>query len=218
MRLLPSIRYGTESYPEKVARRLRAVNLATWFSGAVTACFAVVQFLDPTPGVWKPATTNAVATAIFAAVPLLHRFGPLVGPVTLLVAAYAYLFVMLCLTGTSTGMEWYYLVAVGLTLLFFGAERVLLAGFFGVLAWGLVVALHVLVPYDTGLHPPAVLFASFVATVAVSCFLLMTVVSFALREAARAEEEVARKHELLQEKSQQLEMANKYKSHFLGEP
>ena len=29
-RFLPNIRYGTERYPEKIARRLRALNVAAW--------------------------------------------------------------------------------------------------------------------------------------------------------------------------------------------
>src|SRR6516165_6593384 len=35
MRFLPDIRYRTENYPEKVARRLRALNLTTWIAAAI---------------------------------------------------------------------------------------------------------------------------------------------------------------------------------------
>jgi adenylate cyclase len=34
MRLLPNIRLGAERYPEKVARRLRTLNIGTWIAGA----------------------------------------------------------------------------------------------------------------------------------------------------------------------------------------
>jgi hypothetical protein len=37
MRFLPDIRYGTENYPEKVARQLRARNLTTWCGAAGSA-------------------------------------------------------------------------------------------------------------------------------------------------------------------------------------
>jgi hypothetical protein len=37
-RLIPNIRYGTERYPEKVARRLRAMNIAVWTAAALAAC------------------------------------------------------------------------------------------------------------------------------------------------------------------------------------
>ena len=50
MRLLPNIRYGTERYPEKVARRLRALNITTWIAAVVASGFAIVQLLDPTHG------------------------------------------------------------------------------------------------------------------------------------------------------------------------
>jgi len=48
LRLLPNIRYGTERYPEKVARRLRALNITTWIAAVVASGFAIVQSLDPT--------------------------------------------------------------------------------------------------------------------------------------------------------------------------
>jgi len=81
LRFLPDNRYGTENYPEKVARRLRALNLAAW-CGAAIAAFGVasdvaLEFLDPKPGLWKAFTVNALAALIYASIPLLHRFGTL---------------------------------------------------------------------------------------------------------------------------------------------
>ena len=72
MRFLPDIRYGTENYPEKVARRLRALNLITMISAAVAiflavANFAVVNFLNPKPGLWKAGVVAALGAAIWAA-------------------------------------------------------------------------------------------------------------------------------------------------------
>ena len=61
MRLISIIRYGTERYPEKVARRLRWLNITTWIVSAVASGFATVQFLDPTPGLWRVAAINALA-------------------------------------------------------------------------------------------------------------------------------------------------------------
>jgi len=81
VRFLPDIRYGTENYPEKVARRLRALNLVTWCVAAVAASGVasdvVLEFLDPKPGLWKAATVYALAALIYASIPLLHRFGTL---------------------------------------------------------------------------------------------------------------------------------------------
>ena len=42
MRLLSDIRFGTERYPEKVARRLRTVKFGSRIAAAVHAFFAAV--------------------------------------------------------------------------------------------------------------------------------------------------------------------------------
>jgi adenylate cyclase len=75
----------------------------------------------------EAAAVNAFAVPVFALVPLLHRFGALWAPVSILTFAYAYLFVLVWLLGTGTSMQMYYLVSAGLTLLFFGYERVVLS-------------------------------------------------------------------------------------------
>ena len=120
MRFLPDIRYGTENYPEKVARRLRALNLATWCGAAVAACgFATdvaLEFLDPKPGLWKAAAVNALAALIYASMPLLHRFGTLWGALTLTLTAQAYFFSLTWLFGTGSGVQMSYLLAAALIL------------------------------------------------------------------------------------------------------
>ena len=73
------INYGTDKYPPKVARRLRAVNITTWCASGAGSLFAIVQFLDSTPGAWKVALINVVGAISLAAVPVLHRFGPTIG-------------------------------------------------------------------------------------------------------------------------------------------
>jgi len=47
MRLLPNIPLGTERYPEKVARRLRTLNIGTWIAAATHGFYAVVLFFEP---------------------------------------------------------------------------------------------------------------------------------------------------------------------------
>ena len=61
MRWLPRIDFGTEGYSEKVARRLRAVNIAAWSIAAAVAFFAVLRFADPRPEMLPRAIINAVA-------------------------------------------------------------------------------------------------------------------------------------------------------------
>ena len=109
MRFLPDIRYGTENYPEKVARRLRAVNLAAWSAAAIAAFgfanYVVVEFLNPKPGLWKAGVVLVLAASIWASVPLLHRFGTLCGALTLSSTVQAYLFALTWLLGTGSGLQ-----------------------------------------------------------------------------------------------------------------
>jgi adenylate cyclase len=192
MRLLS---FGTERYPEKVARRLRALNLAVWISAAVATAFAIQQLTSSTSGLWKVGLVNASAAFVVAATPLFHRFGSWVGAVYFLGIAYVYFVLIMALLGTGTGMQSYYLVGTALSVLFFGTERIFLAAILGAVGASLVVALELLVPYDTGLQPAAILFGNFVATAIVSSGVLLLIVYYALREAARAEAAAEREYE-----------------------
>ena len=227
MRFLPDIRYGTENYPEKVARRLRALNLVTWIGVAVAACGVAtnvaLQFLDPKPGLWKAGAVHALAALICASIPLLHRFGTLWSALTLSSTTQAYFFSLTWLFGTGSGGQMSYLLAAALTFVLVGTERIFLSAVLGALVVLQVVVLQIMVPYNTGLLNSTALFAIFVFTVFANVTFLIAIVTFALREAERAEANLAREHAVVQDKSRQLEMANRqlemadrYKSHFLA--
>src|SRR5436190_8273875 len=64
MRFIPNIRYGTERYPEKVARRLRLANIAAWVGTLLTAGSAIRQYTGDYPGSWKLAAINATAALV----------------------------------------------------------------------------------------------------------------------------------------------------------
>lgn len=193
LRLLPNIRYGTERYPEKVARRLRALNLAAWIASASASSFAIAQFLDP--ALWKVAAINALAAVVCAAIPLLHRFGPLVAVVCFHIFLLVYFFVVLVFLGSGTGTQFFYLVGAGLAVLFFGTERIFLAAVFVAAAAAFLIAVEALVPRDAGLLPAPMLFASFVVGTITACTVQMVIVLYALREAARAEAAAEREYE-----------------------
>lgn len=110
VRLLPNVRYGTEQYPENIARRLRVLNITTWIGAGVATFFAITQILDPAPGLQKVAAIHALAALVLTAVPLLHRIGPLAAPIAFVICAYAAIFVVCSLLGTGTGMQFIYLV------------------------------------------------------------------------------------------------------------
>ena len=195
MRLISIIRYGTERYPEKVARRLRWLNITTWIVSAVASGFATVQFLDPTPGLWRVAAINALAALVCPAIPLLHRFGSLAAALVLFIIGYVYFFVVIVLLGTGTGMQFYYLMATAFVVLFFGIEHIFLASAFGIVAVALIIASQVLVASNTGLQPARTQFRDFIAITVISCAVLFTIIFYALREAARAEAAAERERE-----------------------
>jgi signal transduction histidine kinase len=165
---------------------------------------------------WKGAAVNAVAAMTFVLMLLLSRVAPVLTTVFATIFTYAYLFAIINLFGTSSGVPMYYLVLAGLTVATFGTERILLLAFVGVLAAAFMVASEALVPRNTGLYSPEAGFASFVAVSIATTGLLMATVYYALRTAERAEEALARDNEIIQDKTRQLEIANKYKSHFLA--
>jgi signal transduction histidine kinase len=227
LRFLPDIRYGTENYPEKLARQLRALNLAAWCGAAIAAfglaTVVVHEFLDPKPGLWKAGVVNALGASIYASVPLLHRFGTLWGALTVALTVQVYFFSLTWLYGTGSGLQMGFLLAAALIFVVLGTDRILLSAVLGALIVLQVVVLQIMVPYSTGLLNAATLFALFVFVVIVNVTVLITIVTFALREAARAEASLAREHAVVQDKSRQLEMANRqlemadrYKSHFLA--
>jgi adenylate cyclase len=188
VRRILNIDYGTAGYPENVARRLRAANVAAWIGAALSAAFAIGQFLDPTPGMWKPAAANAARAVILAAIPLLHRFGPLTVPTALLAVALASIIDLSLLLGTGSGMYLYALAAPALAVLFFGSKRFWFAAGFSLAAAGLLVGVLVLLPHNAGLLTDRALFVTtFVPTVAASVTLVFAIVFYAVRQTAAAE-------------------------------
>src|SRR5262245_56022482 len=157
---LPKLRPTLDRHPQKVARRLRAVTIAAWMAAGLSALFAAAQFLDPTPGVWKVATINMLGALWYASIPLLYRFGPSVAPVALIISAYSAIFILCMMIGRDAGLQLYYLAGSALSILFFGAERLVLVSALSAVAAGFIVALQVLAPADAGLLDPTWMFAN----------------------------------------------------------
>jgi adenylate cyclase len=205
LRFLPDIRYGTENYPEKVARRLRALNLAAWSSAALAAFgFAIVvvlEFVDPKPRLWKVGAVYALAASIFALVPSLHRFGTFWSALIITSTVQAYFFSLTWLFGTGSGVQMGFLTGAAINFVLIGTERILLSAVLGAMVVIQVVVLQIMVPYDTGLLSSATLFALFVTVAIANVTVLIAAVTFALREAARAEANLAREHAVVQDKS-----------------
>src|SRR5262245_43993978 len=150
MRFIPNIRYGTERFPEKIARRLRALNITVWCVALVAGGFALVRLLDPLRGPWWTGHMILAVSLMFASIPLLHRFGPLAAPLAFLGSAYAYTFWATWRVGTGGGTSLYYLTAAALGVLFVGTERTVMAVGLAAVAAALIIAVHAAVPHNTG--------------------------------------------------------------------
>jgi adenylate cyclase len=196
LRYLPNIRFGTERYPEKVARRLRAMNIAAWICAAQAGYFAILRMLDPAPGMFTRGLINAGIAVTFAALPLLHRFSPLAAPLVFLAFVYAQIFRSTYQIGTGGGGYMFYLTAAALFVLLIGTEHVVLGVLAGVIAAGLIILLKLVASYNPGLVSPEVQFwGSFVTAAIINMVLLLAVMFYAFRQVARAEATAEREYQ-----------------------
>jgi adenylate cyclase len=184
MRFLPNLRYGTGGYPEKVARRLRVVNITAWSGAAVFAWFALLRLLDPAPGMLTRGFVNLAVAIALTLVPLLHRFNSLAAPLALAALAYVFTFRSTYQGGTASGGYLYYFTATAFGILLIGTEHVLITLTLGAIAAALIIVLHPIVPYNTGLLPPP---GAFITNVIVNSALLFGIVFYAMRQVTRSE-------------------------------
>lgn len=152
----------------------------------ISAGFGIVQVIA-SPHLWWTGLVNIVAAAIYASVPLLHRFGELIPPLTFIGTAYLSIFTICWFVGTGSGLQFYFLVAACLVVLQLGVDRIFLASILAAIAAGMVITLQFLVPRDTGAQPPWALSLSFIVTTISACVMVVTTVWYAVREIVRAE-------------------------------
>lgn len=192
---LPNIRFGTERYPEKVARQLAVVNATAWTASIITAGFAVQQYLDPTPGMWRAASVNLVTALAALGIPLLHRFGSAAAPLALTVVTLWEIVGLSVVLGTASGLFLYCMMIAVLPISMYLSHRLLFIAGHTIIAAAAVVAMHVFLPASTGVLPPARLFAeTFVPSVIGSFSLLTAIALFATRQVERAEAAAEREH------------------------
>ncbi len=187
LRLLFNIlSFGTGPYPEKVARRLRVINLITWIAAFYIACRAVQRLIDPV--LYKQGLIAVGVATCFASIPLLHRVSATAALTGLAALAYLDIFRVNWLAGTGGGYWLGYFAAIALVVLLAGAEHYIVAGGLAAVAGGLVIALHLTVPYNAGeLSPTELLYGSFVVNVAFYAVTIFAVVLYAAWQISRAE-------------------------------
>jgi len=190
MRLIPNIRYGTELYPEKIARRLRAANIAAWIAAATVGFFAVWRFFQGVAH-WKYSALVALA---FGLSPLLHRFGSLAAPLFLIATIYAWTFWLSINGGVAGGVTFLYFTAGAFGILLLGAERVFPSVLIGAVAIGLLIYLHISTPHrDPVEYPTAPV--TFVVNVLAFSTALFVIVFYAVRQFTGAEERAERERQ-----------------------
>jgi adenylate cyclase len=184
MRLLSDIRFGTERYPENVARRLRTVNIGTRIAAASHAFYATLGLAFFTQ-FWWLAIAHAVGMLIFVGIPLLHRVGPQLGAAVTLLFFYLDVLLNLCLIGTGAGIQFYFLLAGALTVLYLGPEHIAVTAASWALATTLIIVAQLTLPYDTGLLPWSLMVTALVSNTAISCGSLLLIAAYTLGEAER---------------------------------
>lgn len=186
-RLRSFIAFGTERYPEKVARRLRAVNITSWLAAAGIGIFVLKSPTDIDP-------LTVTAAVLMASVPLLHRFGASVAGIALVLIAFSHVARLTHLIGTGDGIWLSFLTAAPLSILLFGVERTYIAGALSVMGVFLALFFRFAMPFDTGYLPPTALILNFGINFSLNAVLLFLVVHYVSRNAARAEESAEREH------------------------
>jgi len=192
MRLIPNIRYGTERYPEKVARRLRAFNFGVWLVAIVPGSMVFVRLFD---GKWKVAATDALVMATYVSMPLLHRFGPLVAPLVFIVISYSVMFWVASLVGTNGEERLGFLVTTALGILIIGTEHYFITVALGVVSVAIIIVMELVLPRDAGFVSPTFLFfTNFASSVMASAAVLYGIIFYAVRQMENAEATAEREH------------------------
>ena len=126
-------------WAESINRRQRVLNIAAAMAAVVTAVVGVLQFVTGEHLV-AIGLVNLGTAAIFAAIPLLHRFGEILAAVTFVFFAFVSLTIVGWQVGTDSGVQFYYLVSASLAVLVLGVEHVVLASTIVAIGAGLTIA------------------------------------------------------------------------------
>ena len=190
MRYLPDLRFGTEAYPEAVARRLRATNLLAWILAATLGCFAAWRLVDGSTH-WKYAALVAVA---YLLLPLLHRLNAMAAPLALVAVGYTWTFAITMVVGIDSGTTYFLLAAAALGIALLGAEHLAHAILVAVGAAAVMIVLRFVAPRDPGADA-VTFYGNFIVNVIGSSVMLFAVMYYALRQLTQAEQRATREHE-----------------------
>ena len=175
----------TRHHDETVARHLRVLTVTTRIGVVVSLFFGIQGLIVGQDVVWIPAV-NLLSGAIFLLIPLLYRFGEVVPALAFFAVATTSITVVCWHLGTGSGLPFYYLVAATLMVLILGVDHLVLASALAAVLAATVIALELLVPYNTGVQPDWSFRLGFILTVVSAWGMVIAVVWYALREIRRA--------------------------------
>jgi adenylate cyclase len=183
-----------QHHAETVARHLRVLTVTTRIGAVVSGFFGIQGLIVGQDVVWI-GMINLVSGAIFLMIPLLYRFGELVPSLVFFTVAYTSITVVCWHLGTGSGLPFYYLVAATLMVLILGVDRLVLASVFAAVLAATVIALEIVVPYNTGVQPDWAFRLGFILTVVSAWVMVVAVVWYTLREIRRAREAAEAEYE-----------------------
>ena len=180
-------------YDGATVQRRRLLSVAITIGVIVTAGFGVFQLLLG-ERFWYFGLIDLGIAALFAAIPLLYRFGALVAPLAFIIIAYLSMTFLCWHFGTGTGMQFYFLIAGAAAVMVVGIERVGLAIAVGVVGVSIVIALEFTVPRDTGQQAGWFIPVGFVVNTIAAGAMVLAVVWYGLRQIASAEAAMEREY------------------------
>ena len=183
-----------QHHAETVARHLRVLTVTTRIGAVVSGFFGIQGLIVGQDVVWI-GMINLVSGAIFLMIPLLYRFGELVPSLVFFTVAYTSITVVCWHLGTGSGLPFYYLVAATLMVLILGVDHLVLASVLAAVLAATVIALEIVVPYNTGVQPDWAFRLGFILTVVSAWVMVVAVVWYTLREIRRAREAAEAEYE-----------------------
>ena len=115
---------GTHGYPPDTQRRLMILNMIAYLIVVTTLIYALQQTFLDYDRFWPIIHINFAIVVIVAAVPLVHRFGPVAAALLILITECAALFALTYYLGRDSGLHIQYIAFSAAAFVVYGLGRV----------------------------------------------------------------------------------------------
>ena len=116
--------YGTHDYPEEIRRRLKIMNVVSYLIVFFTVLY-LFEHLNTDYNIWKVVIwVNIGLIFVAGSVPFLHRYGEIVGGMTIAIAELIAQFVLMAYLGRTSGMHIQYIALAAAPFVILGLERI----------------------------------------------------------------------------------------------